>query len=363
MSVPNLQMQAALLDGLNVLDLNQSVTFQAYSRVVLPLDGYIFWSPTSTLTVQGSLHYGTVLEQTEDETFGNSSVTFTTGSPVSDFLSAPPSTIYVAIINGFRFAFSTLNYYLQAGLYHYTGRSIQPAFAAQLLDQPGMLDNSQPVVNNSLPIWLSFNNWTSPWSDGFSNSIPLYPSFLTPPNIEPAYAAVHIEPTQTRGLHLPALDLTRNHQQSAVDLVRVTLYGLQANQAADFLDFVIQYATVYPGFGLMNIPVIMDGKRNQIELQALAMQKVIEFQISYTQTRVADVARQMIESAKVFYALNPLINNVIVTQAGQDIDTQGNQYLQPQTGGLVGDLGVGAPLDTQSGSKIDGQNNLGVGVQ
>ena len=41
---------ASLADGLNTISLNQELTFTLYVKLVLPLDGYVFWVNASLLT-------------------------------------------------------------------------------------------------------------------------------------------------------------------------------------------------------------------------------------------------------------------------------------------------------------------------
>lgn len=298
------QLYGALRDGLEALDLNQQVTFQAYTRVVLPVDGYVFWSPTTKLVARGSLHYAQDQVQSEDETYGMASVTFTSEDQVTAFSSAGVNTIYVATVNGFRFSFSQQQgFYTQASVWHYFGHSVAPAMASQLLDRPDAIDPSRAVVSNSLPLWLALNGYAPAYMPAgkktlFTNSIMLYPSFLTEPDIVPPYAAVHIPPESTRGLQsVPFLARDRTHSQLVSEHARITLYGLQSNEALDFVDCVMQYSQDTDNFGIMNVPVISDGKRPQNELNAIAMQKFIDFEISYYQTRSAQLARQLILSA------------------------------------------------------------------
>jgi hypothetical protein len=52
----------------------------------------------------------------------------------------------------------------------------------------------------------------------------------------------------------------------------------------------------------VNTPIMRDEKRIQSELDLLAMKKTIEFDVSYYQTRTADIARQLILSAIVSYS-------------------------------------------------------------
>lgn len=292
------QLAATLRDGLENLDLNQEITFQAYTRVVLPVDGYVFWSPTTELVVKGSLHYAQEMEQNEDELLGLANLTFTSESKVTDFTNAPINTLYVARQGDFRYAFSQQQgFYSQAGLWHYFGRSVYPALASQLLDRPDSIDPKRAVTSNSLALWLSLNTWSSPFNDGLRTGITLYPSFLTEPNLVPPYGAVHIEDTYPLQA-TPWIDSNRDHYQLVADRVRITLYGLQNDEAMDFVDSINSYSVLSENFGIMNMPIVKDGKRPQPELQAIAMQKVVEYEVSYYQTRTTQLARQLILSAQ-----------------------------------------------------------------
>lgn len=365
------QQAAAIGAGLEQLDLSQEITFQKYSRIVLPLDGYIFWQPTTTLTVTGALHYAQDIIQEEDETLGLASVSFSTQKPIADFTDMPIDAIYVATFNGVRFAFSRQGGFFQpAALWHYQGHSIYPAMASQLLDTPGVLDPSRVVVSNSLPIWLAMNGYRSVLTGGFSNGLTLYPSKAVPANLPPPYGSVHIGDGDTRALQsvpriqmvnvqltspvvdqdgnpvvdqsgvqivipvfahpgglIPLLDARgkpildqRGRQvlvpsqttdsypvtvpkriisQLMADRVRIVLYGLQNDEALEFVAGVMEFMNLYGTLGLMNMPAVRDGKRQQVEIQALAMQKIIDFECSYNQGSARDVAIGLIQSACV----------------------------------------------------------------
>lgn len=294
----NESLEAALSGGLNALTLVQEVTFQSYLRTVLPLDGFVFWVPAQTITVKGAVHYATDRRQNEDETLDVHTVVFTAECEVQDFNQINTDTIFVASFNGIRFAFSRRSsYFTRAGLFHYVGDAVYPALASQLLDSGNNIDLSAAVVSNSLPLWLALNNYT-PIYPTFGNSLMLYPSFAVPENLPPPYATIHIPPESTQARQsAPFLSRHTTHHQLAVEHVRVTLYGLQNDAALDFMDCVEQYTVDTGNFGIMNMPIVRDGKRPQSELMALAMQKFIDFEIDYFQTRVNDVARQLIETA------------------------------------------------------------------
>ena len=303
MTTPS-QLSAALETGVDVISQNAEITFKTYSRTVLPVDGYIFWTPVSSVTVAGSLHFSQDIEQNEDETVGLAHVVFTTTAQVTDFTDAPPNTLFVATVDGFRFAFAQQNgRYDQAGLWHYSGRSIYPALATQLLDTPGAIDPTRAVTSNSLALWIALNTYQPLY--GFKSSVTLYPADLVEPNLTPPYGAVVIEgPTALSAI--PALDVNSSSTQVVRDRVRIVLYGLQSNESIDFLNALIQYSTDTGNFGLASMPTVVDVRRPQTELQAIAMQKVIDVNVNYTQSRVNTVARKLILSAVPTILLNQL---------------------------------------------------------
>lgn len=311
------QMAGALRDAIAQTGLAQDLVFQCYTRVVLPLDGYVFWSPTVQITASGVLHFAQRIEQNETETYGRAQVSFATAQRLEAFEELGDATLLIASIAGMRFAFSEQGGFQdEARLWHYAGESLVPALQAQLLDDPASIDPNAAVVSNSLPLWLALNGWSTPFADWLSNAskakgglgLTLYPSDIVEPNLPPPYGVVHIGPEDTRSLQaVPYVDRNRSSWQLAADRVRLTLVGLQSDAAIDFENLVLQYIEYTGNFGLMTGPVVKDAKRGQRELQALAMQKTIEMEVSYNQARVADVARALITSATATYQINPAI--------------------------------------------------------
>ncbi|HEY6924776.1 MAG TPA: hypothetical protein VI653_14980, partial [Steroidobacteraceae bacterium] len=195
-------------------------------------------------------------------------------------------------------------FFSPAGQWNYLGHIIYPAMASQLLDRPDSIDPDRAVTSNSLALWLGLNTFKSPYNGGLITGITLWPSFLAEPNLVPPYGTVHIGDDDTYPLQsTPWIDSQRDHYQLVADRVRITLYGLQHNEAMDFVDAVNSYSVFTADLGVMNMPVVRDGKRPQTELQAIAMQKVIDYEISYYQTRVRKVARQLILSAVPQFAI------------------------------------------------------------
>jgi hypothetical protein len=212
-SLGDTPLNASLRAGINTLSASQTITFTKYVRLVLPMDGFVFWvkanllSPSAifnaskfntstinqaqatitsapTVEVQGSFHYSTDQKQLEDETPAINRVIFTTSSEIQDFEQIGSNVMFIGEFQGIRFGFTRHGrYYAQANLFHYSGDAIYPAMESQIIDDVTSLDTRNVVVSNSLPIWL-----------GLNEIMPMYPSFLVDANLPPPYAAVHIDP-------------------------------------------------------------------------------------------------------------------------------------------------------------------------
>lgn len=314
--------------GLDVLSGSQTITFIPYIRTVLPIDGSVFWMAASIvgtaqqalaglqspdpITVPGSLHYASMGTQEEDETIVVRRVDFAAEKFIEAFAEISQNVLYVGEwgteqFGSFKFTFSSRSsYYQEANLHHFVGDAIFPRTETQLIDDPAGFSD-RPIVSNSLPFWLSMT--VTPPFPGFSPpNLMMFPSYLVPTNLVPPYAAVHIPPESTRAIGAyPVLGRRGDHTQLVSERVRVTLYGLRSDEALDFQDYVIQYCSFDIGLGLMNMPVISDDKRTQLELSVLAMKKSIEFEVSYLQHRARDVGRRFIKQA-VVTVIPPALN-------------------------------------------------------
>lgn len=323
-------LQATLDAGIDSLSLDQEITFTKYVKLILPMDGFVFWvradlvspsalfnasemnafalnqqpeiiTPSAELIVKGSLHYSTEMQQNQDETIAINRVIFTSEDAVADFNQIGPNSIFIATFDGIRFAFSNRgSFYRQADIYHYTGAAIYSDMDTQIVDSIDDLDTRNVVVSNSLPIWLGLNGYVPPYPNGFGNTfLPLYPSFLLPPNLQPPFASVHIIPETTIGIGTaPIFDKNLSQTQLVQETVEVTMYGMRNFDAQDFMACVLQYTLDNPTImGIMNIPVLRDDKRTQVELVALSQKKTVTFQVNYYQSRMRDVARQLILNA------------------------------------------------------------------
>lgn len=312
------QMAQALKIGLETLDLNQTVLFTLYRRVVLPIDGFVFWvraellrpgslintfvpnsvTPNQISVVdkgplqfeaKGSLHQTTVNKQDPAESFSVNRMIFTSEQRVNDLTEVAPNSMYLAKTDNQRYAFSSRSmWYKQADLYHYSGDAVYPTMASQIIDNIADLDLQSVVVSNSLPIWLGLNQF-----------FPVYPSYLVPDNVKPPYASVHIGDDDTYPMQSGAThDSTGSRWQLARDTVRVVTYGVRNDTIMDWLDYVNDFTLANPDvLGVMNSPIPRDAKRWQTEISALAQRKVVTFDASYYQSRIKDVSLQLIREA------------------------------------------------------------------
>lgn len=324
------QIHDALVAGLDVLSGDQTVDFVPYVRTVLPLDGFVFWirasllsdarlaevglASSSAITVGGSLHWASLGTMMIDENITIQRVDFAAKEAVTDFAQIAPDIMYVADwqteLGRFKFAFSQRGtYYLQANIHHYVGDAVYPVFAAQLIDNLDQFDQRQ-VVSNSMPLWLSLSQ-SIPFVSLVTSSVQLYPGYLVPSNRPAPYGTVDINPNSTRSLQAQALrgpDSSR--WQLTAEMVRLTFYGLRNDDVMDFVDYVMDWSLNTGEFGIMNMPVVRDEQRVQVELSALAQKKTVDFEVSYQQARMRDIARKLITAAligDVFSIGSPLI--------------------------------------------------------
>ena len=330
------QLGGGLQKGVDTLSLNQTVTFELYTRIVLPLDGYVFWVkvsaletsssallnasvlnsftlnqpevgaapsvPTPTLIVKGSLHYSTEQVQEEDAVFSMNRVVFTSEAPVDDLNHVSPSQVYIAEHEGIRFAFNSREmYYRQANLWHYAGNAVYSVMDTQIIDDPRLFNTRALIVSNSLPAWLATARYAPayPVLIPFPR-VPLFPSFLIPGNLEPPFVSVHIDPEQTASLQsAPRLGPTLSHDQLTRDTVTLTCYGMNNDVVLRFMDAILQYSFDTDAFGIMNMPAPVDDKRTQSELTIIAQKKRLIFEVSYNQRSIRNIAQQMVESVAV----------------------------------------------------------------
>ena len=275
---PNNSLAGVLNTGLQLISQNQQITFKSYKRFILPFDGYVFWVLDSTvqpLVIPGSFHYQTDQKQELDKTIGYQNLVFTTPVQIANFDDIQPDQIWIGEYSTFKFSFSShAARYEQAGIWHYVGQAVYPEMYTQLIESVSDLPGT-PIVNNSLPIWLSLNQFA-----------PVYPSFLVPENIKPPYIVVDIKANDTYTLQPIPLLNDCGIWQLAKDKIRLVIYGFTSQDALNFLRYVMDQS-MSGLFGIMSAGfVTRDGKHIQSELNVIAQQKFIELEISYNQQAV-----------------------------------------------------------------------------
>lgn len=302
--------------GVQVLSEMGTKVFDLYTRVVLPLDGYVFWvksaDPATSITVQGSFHYDTEFRQDETNNYAASRCVFTALSEVNDLRDIAPGTAYICTEGNMKFAFSSRGYfYKTADLYHYRGYATYNDVLNQVVENGTDLLAADVIVSNSLPIWLAFNTYTAAYR--FTTAgVTLFPSFLVPDNEPPPFASVNVIPESTQAIggapRLLSAPVTvppspgLYHSQLVQERVKVTFYGLRNQAVLQFIDFVNQYTEDTRGvLGIMNQPTVRDEHRTQSELRVLGQKKSIEFQVNYYQSTAFDIAQQLINEAAVTY--------------------------------------------------------------
>src|SRR6202012_1175796 len=161
----------------------------------------------------------------------------------------------------------------------------------------------------SLPIWLGLAFEFA--ADPPLGDAAVFPSYFVPANITPAYVTAHMEPGETiafgafpnyawPGTPTPPYALQQMPSSQLMrDDVRLTMYGFNNQQAIQFYSALIDYSTNTDAFGFCNSPSIKDAKRTQVEIAAIAMQKMLQIKASYYQSTADAIARRLILSAAV----------------------------------------------------------------
>jgi len=306
-------LESTILSGIESLSENQTITFQRYSKVILEQDGYVFWVATSQyMKSKGSFHYSTDRYQDEDQTIGANHVIFTSEMPINEFNEINPETMFIGSWEvpeapPLRVAFARRDdYYFEENIWHYRGFAVYPALQTQIIENAANLPN-EPIVSNSLPIWLSqttFGQYT----------VPVYPSFLVPDNVQPPYVVVHIDPEKTEPLGMAPIIgpwpgtvvpdsgaspfNTIPAYQISSDEIRITMYGFNNSMAWQYLA-ALEGASINNALaaGFMTTPIVRDAKRTQVEITTIAQKKYIEFRASYYQGAADAIARRLILEA------------------------------------------------------------------
>lgn len=318
---------AGLIAAISLLSGEQTYAFELYKRVVLPLDGFVFWIKSSqlenyigrkdvgamyrsspfgrlafdslarqvtltpqqkqkyTFSINGSLHVSQQMNQDSDTTYVAQDISFTTKTQVTYFESIAPDEIYILTIpNVGRVAFGNQrNRYSLAGIWHYHGKAVFSTMASQIIDNEKRMNPNNLIVSNSLPYWLALS----------TADIPVYPSYLSPKNLSPPYITADVQITDAIQ-SWPLVDEYSSQGQLVSDTIEFTMYGLNNQAALDFQMSVLN-GSEYGEYGIQNVPVPMDMKANQTEFQVIAQKKVMRLQVSYYQYQLREYARRLIE--------------------------------------------------------------------
>ncbi|HAF2140951.1 TPA: hypothetical protein G8N84_000686 [Salmonella enterica] len=298
------QLSSVLQSAVETLSSGQEITFRLYVRQVLPLDGFVYWvnaeivscdelcrlnieSPTR-LKIKGSLHRQVIAVQDESVSKDVNNIIFTPVQPVDDFNVENPDAIYLGEYGGVQFAFSRMeSRYQQSGIFHYRGMAILPTMRSQIIDCPEEISDER-IISNSIPLWLAMKDFAT-----------VYPSYLVPQNLRPPYIAVDVR----NSTPLQAAPVVYGGQrfQLVQDSVRLTLYGFTNRMALDYIDSVVRRALEGEEFGVTNMPIPVDAKSGQVEINALAKKKTVDFEVNYYQSTVRDISRQLIKKVIMNY--------------------------------------------------------------
>jgi hypothetical protein len=314
---PSSAMSDALRAGLDNVSQWQEITFTKYIRLVMPLDGYIFWvradqisqsallnamtynsvpfnapgkliTPAAQITVRAYLHYSTDTIQTDTETYDLNKVILSCQSDVDPFNELGSNVMYLGEFGNLKFGFnSRLNLNISANIYHYQGDAIYPQMMSQIIDDTTQLDTADLVVSSSIPIWL-----------GLQTTFPLYPAMLSENNSLPPFGTIKCsDPVAVAGS--PTFDGSTGSQWQLVrETVSITTYGVKNNQILDWVSHVMW--NVRNGMipmGVTNSPIPIDKQIPQREINAIAICKRVTFDVNYYQSRIRDQAWKLIKSA------------------------------------------------------------------
>ncbi|EAC0468656.1 hypothetical protein DRT92_18045 [Salmonella enterica subsp. enterica serovar Newport] len=298
------QLSSVLQSAVETLSSGQEITFRLYVRQVLPLDGFVYWvnaeivscdelcrlnieSPTR-LKIKGSLHRQVIAVQDESVSKDVNNIIFTPLQKVDDFNVENPDAIYLGEYGGVQFAFSRMeSRYQQSGIFHYRGMAILPTMRSQIIDCPEEISDER-IISNSIPLWLAMKDFAT-----------VYPSYLVPQNLRPPYIAVDVRSSTP----LQAAPIVYGGQrfQLVQDSVRLTLYGFTNRMALDYVDSVVKRALEEEEFGVTNMPIPVDAKSGQVEINALAKKKTVDFEVNYYQTTTREISQQLIKKAICSY--------------------------------------------------------------
>jgi len=311
-------MGAVLQAGVDQLSRAQLYTFTLYQRLILPVDGYVFWCLGSainpdvidnnmTFQANGSLHVAQRVEQNPDSTIARQTVVFTSETQILEFSDMAADSLFMLTLpNGSLAAFSSqTNRYEAADIWHYVGVAVLPYEATQVISDPSIV-GTLPIVSNSLPIWMAMS----------TSGLPVYPADLSPMNLVPPYVTADITGTQAMTM-APLVQSNSSQAQLCKETVTFTLWGCRSDQALDFQKAILDNSMPDDApYGTMTSIVPVDQKKTQPELAVIAQQKTMTVDVNYLQQRSRAIARELIASAFITLTTQSQITGSIVVQAG-----------------------------------------------
>ncbi len=155
-----------------------------------------------------------------------------------------------------------------------------PTMRSQIIDCEEDISDEQ-IISNSIPIWLQMKDAAT-----------VYPSYLVPQNLRPPYIAVDVR--NSIPLQVAPVVFSGERFQLVQDSVRLTLYGF-SNKLRRDLSTGGEQGAGGGKFGVTNIPVVQDAKSGQVEINALAKKKIVDFDVNYYQSTARKISRQLIE--------------------------------------------------------------------
>ncbi|UMM63162.1 hypothetical protein [Aristophania vespae] len=307
---PAASLAASLVAAVNDVSYGQHVQLKEYKRLILPLDGYVFWVATGKeILVTGALYFLTENIQKEAKSLEQRNVIFSSKEEVKPFNQLSSDQIWVGNLDETRFVFGSRSSQItQDGLFHYIGESISPIFSTQFIDDLNIINDDEVIVSNSLPIFMALPTQSNPYLDWcrWPENVPIFPSYIVPDSQAPPYITVDIDPSFQQSL-TPGLISTSDKSsfQFVTETVCLTLYGLTNNQAVNVRDYIVRWAATNPDrLGITNCPIIRDIRKYQPEINTLAMIKTISFEVMYCQHAARECGAQLIHKAKLPFRIN-----------------------------------------------------------
>lgn len=146
---------------------------------------------------------------------------------------------------------------------------------------------SEKLLSNSTMNWLLFGDYCG---------IPVYPSFLSPLNLETAYLSIEIISTIPVSTIWQDSDTIK--KQTLKDKCKLSLINGTLNDSQNIIDYLYTQAEEKEYFGIMNsIAFSQNNRENQIAFDIKSNIRTAEFYINYELESDAETALKYITSA------------------------------------------------------------------